>query len=55
MVLPDDDDTVTGGVQVDLVVGANTITVTVTAEDGSTTGAYAVVVTRAANPQLVRR
>ena len=40
-------DTVTGGVQVDLVVGANTITVTVTAEDGSTTGTYSVVVTRA--------
>ena len=47
VVLPDDADTVTGGVQVDLVVGANTITVTVTAEDGSTTGTYAVVVTRA--------
>ena len=29
------------------MVGANTITVTVTAEDGSTTGTYAVVVTRA--------
>ena len=47
VVLPDDADTVTDGVQVDLVVGANTITVTVTAEDGSTTGTYSVEVTRA--------
>ena len=45
--LPTDDDTVTGGVQVDLDVGANTVTVTVTAEDGSTTGAYTVTVSRA--------
>ena len=45
--LPTDDDTVTGGVQVNLTVGANAITVTVTAEDGSTTGAYTVTVSRA--------
>ena len=45
--LPDDDDTVTGGVQVNLTVGANTVSVTVTAEDGSTTGAYTVSVSRA--------
>ena len=34
------------GVQVDLAVGANTIKVRVTAEDGSTTRTYTVVVTR---------
>ena len=44
--LPTDDDSVTGGVQVNLTVGANAITVTVTAEDG-TTGAYTVTVSRA--------
>ena len=47
MTLPDDDDTVTEGVQVNLTVGDNTVTVTVTAEDGSTTGAYTVTVSRA--------
>ena len=36
-----------GGHQVDLVVGDNVITVTVTAEDGSTTQSYTVTVTRA--------
>ena len=44
-----------GGVEdadgtVDLAVGANTITVEVTAEDGQTTGTYRVTVTRAAAP-----
>ena len=55
VVLPDDADAVAGGVQVDLVVGVTEITVTVTAEDGSTTGTYTVEVTRAADtavPQL---
>ena len=47
LTLPTDDDFVTGGVQVNLQVGANTVTVTVTAEDGSTTGTYTVTVSRA--------
>ena len=50
----DDDRNVFTGHQVPLVVGANTITVTVTAEDGTTTG-YTVIVTRAPDtrpPQL---
>ena len=47
LALPTDDDTVTDGVQVNLTVGANAITVTVTAEDGSTTGTYTVTVSRA--------
>ena len=47
LALPTDDDTVTEGVQVDLDVGTNAVTVTVTAEDGSTTGAYTVTVSRA--------
>ena len=47
LTLPDDDDSVTDGVQVNLTVGANTVTVTVTAEDGYTTGAYTITVSRA--------
>ena len=41
-------DTVADGHQVDLVVGANTIKVQVTAGDGATTKTYAMTVTRAA-------
>ena len=41
-------DTVADGHQVDLVVGANTIKVKVTAGDGTTTKTYAMTVTRAA-------
>ena len=41
-------DTVADGHQVDLVVGANTIKVKVTAGDGTTTKTYTVTVTRAA-------
>ena len=41
-------DTVADGHQVDLVVGANTIKVKVTAGDGATTKTYTVTVTRAA-------
>ena len=41
-------DTVADGHQVDLVVGANTIKVQVTAGDGTTTKTYAMTVTRAA-------
>ena len=40
------------GSDVDLAEGANVITITVTAEDGSTTRTYAVTVTRAALPVL---
>ena len=47
-ITPADADVVTAGHQVDLAVGANTITVTVTAADGATTKAYDVVVTRVA-------
>ena len=42
-----DADTVAEGFQVDLAVGANTIKVKVTAEDGMTTDTYTVTVTRA--------
>ena len=44
-----DADAVTDGFQVDLEVGANTIGVRVTAEDGSTTRTYTMVVTREAS------
>ena len=44
-IAPADDDTSTAGHQVDLSAGANTITVMVT--DGSATGRYTVIVTRA--------
>ncbi len=43
---PEDFDTVADGHQVPLSVGANTITVTVTAEDQTATAAYVVTVTR---------
>ena len=46
-ITPGDDDTAAGH-QVDLRVGTTTITVTVT--DGSVTGVYTIVVTRAASP-----
>ena len=46
-VTPDDADDNAEGHQVALVEGANTITVTVTAEDGQTTQKYVVTVTRA--------
>ena len=45
---PADADTNTGGHQVDLSVGNNTVTVTVTAEDGTTTKAYTLTIVRAA-------
>ncbi|MCY4059295.1 MAG: cadherin-like beta sandwich domain-containing protein, partial [Gammaproteobacteria bacterium] len=44
-----DADAVQDGFQVDLEVGANTINVRVTAEDGSTTRTYTMVVTRRAS------
>ena len=44
-----DADADTDGFQVDLEVGANTINVRVTAEDGSTTRTYTMVVTRRAS------
>ena len=48
VVITDDDDTSSAGTaEFDLDVGTNTLTVTVTAEDGNTTQAYTVVVTRA--------
>ena len=47
-ITPADADANTAGHQVDLAVGANTVTVTVTAADGATTKAYEVVVTRVA-------
>ena len=53
----DDDNNIFNGHRVPLVVGPNTITVTVTAEDGTTTGTYTVVVTRGRDtdaPQLRR-
>ena len=42
----DDDTTSPGEAELDLIVGSNTLTVTVTAEDGSTTETYTVAVTR---------
>ncbi len=45
-----DADASADGHQVDLDVGSNTITVKVTAEDGTTTRTYTVTVTRAAPP-----
>ena len=45
--IANDDDTGTLGVaELDLIVGTNTLTVTVTAEDGSTTKTYTITVTR---------
>ena len=44
---PDDDDSTTDRHQVDLTVGSNTITITVTAADGMTTKTYTVTVIRA--------
>ena len=49
--VPRDDDAGTDGVQVDLDVGSHGIRVTVTAEDGTTTRFYDVVVTRAPPPE----
>ena len=49
-IMPADADASMVGHQVDLAVGANTITATVTAEDGTTTMAYTVTVTRDAGP-----
>ena len=44
-----DDDMGTPGVaELDLIVGSNTLTVTVTAQDGTTTQPYTITVTRAA-------
>ena len=51
--VPRDDDAGTDGVQVDLDMGSNGIRVTVTAEDGTTTCVYTVVVTRAPPPETV--
>ena len=52
-ITPADDDTTTDGDQVDLDVGDNTITVTVTAEDTTIAQTYTVNVTRLADePQL---
>jgi hypothetical protein len=48
VVTSDKDDDVESNV-VDLVVGANVLTITVTAEDGTTTGVYTVTITRAAS------
>ena len=45
-----DADSNASGMQVDLDVGANTIKVEVTAQDGVTTATYSVVVTRAGVP-----
>ena len=42
----DDDTTSPGEAELDLIVGSNTLTVTVTAEDGSTMETYTVAVTR---------
>ena len=55
VVIASDDDTGTPGVaELDLNVGSNTLTVTVTAEDGTTEQEYTITVTRAgamtANP-----
>ena len=44
---PTDDDSATDGHQINLTVGSNTITITVTAADGVTTKTYTVTVTRA--------
>ena len=44
---PSDDDSNTDGHQIDLTVGSNTITITVTADDGVTTETYTVTITRA--------
>ena len=47
--IANDDDTGTLGVaELDLIVGPNTLTVTVTAQDGATTQPYTITVTRAA-------
>ena len=49
VVIASDDNTGTPGVaELDLIVGPNTLTVTVTAEDGTTTQPYTITVTRAA-------
>ena len=47
VITPDDTDSVVDDHQVDLNVGENTVTVTVTAEDGTTTKAYIITITRA--------
>ena len=49
VVIASDDNTGTPGVaELDLIVGPNTLTVTVTAQDGATTQPYTITVTRAA-------
>ena len=48
LITPTDADATTAGDQVNLDVGSNTISVKVTAEDGTTTRTYTVTVTRAA-------
>ena len=46
----DDDTNTPGEAEFDLIVGANTLTVTVTAEDGNTAQDYTITATRAATP-----
>ena len=56
VVITNDDDTATlGEAELDLIVGSNTLTVTVTSEDGSTTKPYRVTVTRANAPGICGR
>ena len=51
VVIASDDNTGTPGVaELDLIVGSNTLTVTVTAQDGTTTQPYTITVTRAGAP-----